>query len=300
MKPRFLISDRFRALLFGLTEGALLASLVVNVRDAVREDAFFRDIATRAVSNATTAEDQILALMKKTYQMVGAIRRGVEDGSVEDVSGLAHYRRLFLDSMAHSALYPDGFCGSYSGILVKLLKAGGFPVGFGQMLDRADVNGIAHHIIVEVWLDGRWVICDPMYNLVFRGDDGRILGVEEIRRDWDRLKAQCPPEYDMRYDYSGYRRVNFGRLNPWLQKTPLAKWSIRTWLVEGAWLRSALVASLLALVIAIHAWYERLGSRGRVDGSSNPHTVARAAASPESVAPMSSPARSAAGVSAKR
>ena len=33
MKTRFLSSGRFRSLLFGLTEGVLLAALVVNVRD---------------------------------------------------------------------------------------------------------------------------------------------------------------------------------------------------------------------------------------------------------------------------
>lgn len=194
--------------------------------------------------------------------MVAPLLQGIGDGVVEDISGLAHYRRVLFASVVEEALYPRGACGSYAGLLVKLLKARGFPVRFGQMLDREDVTGIAHHIVVEVLLDGRWVICDPMYDLVFRGDDGRILGYEEIRRDWDRLKTQCPPEYNMAYSYRGFRRVNYGRLNAWLQHTPLAQWSIRTWLNEGAWLRSALVASLLVLVAMIHVWYERGRSVG--------------------------------------
>ena len=306
MKFRFPMPDRFRSLLFGLTEGVLLAALVVNVRDAVREDAFYRDIATRAVGDAVSKEDQLLALLDKTYHTVTSLREGIQDGTVEDISGLAAYRRLFLDSVAHDTLYPTSRCGSYSGLLVELLKEKGFRVRFGQMLDREDVTGVAHHIVVEVWLDGRWVICDPMYNLVFRGEDGRILGFDEIRRDWDRLQAQCPPDYDKHYDYRGFRRVNFGRLNPWLQKTPLAEWSVRHLLNERAWLRSALVASLLTLVVGIHVWYER---SGHIFGGTNRKALASAAgaagppASPVSVSPRQSPAaaaRSTAGVTANR
>lgn len=300
MRPRFLTSDRFRTLLFGLTEGALLAALVVNVRDAVREDQFFRDISVKAVEGATSAEDRLVALVHKTHRMVSDLRRGIEEGAIEDVSGLAHYRRILFHSALQDAVYPTNMCGSYSGLLVELLKSQGFPARFGQMLDRDDPNGIAHHIVVETRLDGRWVVCDAMYDLVFRDADGRILGFDEIRRDWDRLKAQCPPGYDMRYDYAGYRRVNFGRLNSWLQQTPLARIGVRSWLNEGAWLRSALVASLLALVAAIHVWYERTARAG---GFANPQTAARAAVPRGGDAPEAGRAWSAhgsTGVSARR
>ena len=303
MKPRLVISDRFRTLLFGLTEGMLLAALVVNVRDAVREDAFFRQIATRAVADARTREDELLALVHTTHDMVDSLQRGVEDGTIEDISGLAHYRRILFNSVAANALYPNAKCGSYSGVLVELLKARGFPVRFGQMLDREDVNGRAHHIVAEAWLDGRWVICDPMYGLVFRGDDGRILGFDEIRRDWDRLKAQCPPDYDMSYDYRGFRRVNFGWLNPWLQKTPLAEWSVRVWLNEGAWMRSMLVAGLLVLVVGLHVWYERRSAAGREVAAVRPQTVSRGEDPSRGAIAASSPAqpvRRAAGMKAQR
>lgn len=295
-------SNRFRSLLFGLAEGVLLAALVVNVRDAVRENAFYSDMAARAVGDAVSEEEQLLALMSKAYRMVTSLREGIEDGSVEDISGLTEYRRLFLDSVTHDSLFPTNRCGSYSGMLVELLKARGIPARFVQMLDREDVTGVAHHIVVEVWLDGRWVTCDPMYDLVFRGDDGRILAFEEIRRDWDRLRSQCPPGYDMHYDYRGSRRVNFGRLNPWLQETTLAEWGVRHWLSERAWIRSGLMASLLALVVAIHVWYERSGA---ISGAGNPTTLsaAGAAESPARVALRQSsaePARSASSATADR
>jgi hypothetical protein len=303
MKPRFLSSGRFRSLLFGLTEGVLVAALVVNVRDALRENAFYREIAARTVGDAVSTEDQLLALLKKSYGMVTTLREGIEDGSVEDISGLAGYRRMFLDSVTHDALFPTKNCGSYSGMFVELLKARKIPTRFVQMLDRDDVSGVAHHIVVEAWLDGRWVICDPMYDLVFRGDDGRILGFDEIRRDWDRLQAQCPPGYDLHYDYRGSRRVNFGRLNPWLQKTFLAEWAFRHWLNERAWMRSGLVASLLAFVVAIHVWFER---SGRIFGAGKRTTLSAAAGAPESPARVSprqsiaGPARSASSATADR
>lgn len=299
----WLASNRFRSLLFGLTEGVLLAALVVNVRDAFLENAFYEGIADRAVGDAVSREDELLALMNKAYTMVTSLREGIEDGTVEDISGLTGFRRLFLDSVTHDSLFPTSRCGSYSGLLVELLKARGIPARFVQMLDREDVTGVAHHIVVEAWLDGRWVTCDPMYDLVFRGDDGRILEFEEIRRDWDRLRAQCPPGYDMHFDYRGSRRVNFGRLNPWLQKTPLAEWGVRHWLNERAWMRSGLVASLLALVVAIHVWFERSGAISGAGTRTTLSAAAGAAENPTSVAPRQSsaaPARSPPGATVNR
>lgn len=257
MKPRFVTPAYFRALLFGITEGILLAAIVVNFRDAQREDEFFRGVATHAVGDRKGAEDRMLALLHKTYRMLAPLREGMHKGDIEDVSGLDNYRRILFSNVAHDTVFPSSECASYSGVLVKLLRSQGFPVRFGQMLDREDVDGVAHHIVVEAWLDGRWVILDPLYDLVFRGDDGRILGYDEIKRDWNRLKSQCPPEYDPRYDYRGFRRVNFGRLNAVLQKTPLAELSVRTLLNEGPWLRVVFAMSVLAFVIAIHWWYER-------------------------------------------
>lgn len=255
-RPTF-FRDRFRTLLFGLTEGVLVAALVVNVRDAAREDAFFRKIAADAIANRESREDQLVALVHKTYSMIAPLEKAIEDHTVEDVTGLSSYHRVLMDSTVTSVLYPNSHCGSYSGVLVKLLEAAGFPVRFVQMLDREEVTGVAHHILAEAWVDGRWVICDARYDLVFRDDQGRLLGFDDIKRDWDKLKSQCPPNYDMRYDFRGVRRVNFGKLNPWLQKTPLANVSIRTWLNDGAWFRSMLVAGLMLLVAAVHVMYER-------------------------------------------
>jgi len=248
---------RLGTLLFGIAEGVLLASLVVNLRNARDEDAFFRSVAASAISSGMQPEERFLALLHKTHTMLMPLRTGIADGSIVDVSGLAHYRNVLFGSVATPALYPGSECGSFSGLLVKLLKIGGFPVRFVQMLDRDAPDGIAHHIIVEALVDGRWVVCDPLYDLVFRDADGRLLGFEEVHRDWPALKAQCPPQYDPRYDYAGVRRVNFGRFNAWLQRTPLAALSPRVWLNEGSWLRSGFVGSLLAAVVATHVWYER-------------------------------------------
>ena len=270
MPRRFLISDRLRALLFGLTEGILIAALAVNVRDALREERVFRDIVRHAVGTDQPQLDEatMLALVHKTHRMIKPIEQGIADGSVEDVTGLAGYRRILFNSVASDTLFPTGKCGSYSGLLVKLLRSAGFSTRFVQMLDREEVTGEAHHIIVEALLDGRWVICDAMYDLVFRGEDGRILGFDEIKRDWGGVRAQCPADYDMRYDYRGARRVNFGSLNPWLQRTPLASWSPRVWLNEGAWLRVMLGVVLLALVVGVHVWFERSVARVSADVAS--------------------------------
>lgn len=275
-------SGKLGTLLFGIAEGVLLAALVVNLRQARDEDAFFRSIVESATAGMAAEEERFRSLVRKTHTMLAPLSDGIANGSIVDVSGLAHYRNLLFGSVAVPAVVPTGACGSFSGVAVKLLKTAGFPVRFVQMLDRDDPDGLAHHIIVEALVDNRWVICDPLYDLVFRDADGRLLGFDEIRRDWPALKAQCPPDYDMRYDYAGIRRVNYGRFNTWFQHTPLAAVSPRVWLNEGSWLRSGLVGCLLAAVVATHVWYQR-GERT----AAAPSPVRRAAPSGQPTVPVS-------------
>lgn len=248
---------RFGNWLFGLVEGALLVAIVTNYRDASREDQFFRDIAAEATASAPSAEDRVLALVHKAHAMLAPFRDGIRTGAVDDVTALTHYRRILFDSVGSSLVFPSGECGAFAGVLAKLLRSDGFRVRIGQMLAHEDASSETIHVVVEAWLDGRWVVCDPYYDVVFRGVDGHPLGFEEIHADWPTLKAQCPPGYDPRHDYRGFRRVNFGRLNTWLQSTPLAGLSPRVWLNEGAWLRTTVVSVCMAVVVTLHAWYER-------------------------------------------
>lgn len=268
---------RFGGWLFGLVEGALVVAMVANVRDAVREDWTFRDIAAQATAGTTTPEERVLAILHKTSTVLDPLREGLHEGRIADITALTHYRRVLFDSVGSSMIFPNGECGSFAGVCAKLLRAEGFHVRFGQMLERDDVTSTSIHIVVEVWLDGRWIVCDPYYDLVLRAADGRLLGFEDIHRDWDQIKAQCPPGYDERYDYRGIRRVNFKWLNRWLQQTPLAEFSIRVWLNEGAWIRSGLVTLGLAAVVGMHVWYLRLlRSEGRpaaADAARAPRTA---------------------------
>lgn len=272
---------RFGVWLFGLVEGALLVAVVANVRDAVREDWTFREIAGKATAGVSSPEERLLAILHKTSAVLGPLRAGLHEGVISDITALTHYRRILFDSVGSSMIFPNGECGSFAGVFAKLLRSQGFHVRFGQMLDQDDVAGTSIHIVVEVWLDGRWVVCDPYYDLAFRGADGRLLGYEDIRRDWDRLKSQCPPGYDERYAYRGIRRVNFKWLNRWLQQTPLAEFSIRVWLNEGAWIRSGIVAACVAAVVGLHVWYlRRLRSEGR-DAAADARVAVRAATQPQ-------------------
>jgi hypothetical protein len=98
-----------------------------------------------------------------------------------------------------------GHCAKRSRLLAELLRVQGIPahklylynpLGLELLKDppRAWV-----HVVVEARIGDRWVVADPLFNLVFRLPDGRPAMASDLARDRE-LLAEWRRQADERFD----------------------------------------------------------------------------------------------------
>jgi len=92
-------------------------------------------------------------------------------------------------------LEAGGDCSDKSRLLAALLKR--FGMDSTLVMLHASEGGTATHTIVEARYDGGRMAADPVFDIVFPADNGRYLGVKELKKDpsilisrLDELKAQ--------------------------------------------------------------------------------------------------------------
>jgi len=87
--------------------------------------------------------------------------------------------------MANPSGSIDGDCGTYTAAMLEALANCGMvarPVSLGtQRFEGGESLGDTH-ALVEVFdtAQSRWVLMDPTFNIVFEGEDGRMLGIAEL------------------------------------------------------------------------------------------------------------------------
>lgn len=157
-------------------------------------------------------------------------------------------------------------CGTATNAFINLAASSDLQVR-RLLLLNSDRN--TKHVVAEVLVDGRWVIVDPSFRILFRDSNGRLLTRQDLRIP--AVLAQATrniPNYSPDYTYD-----NFAHLR--LKRIPVAGREIRkaldflypSWeeafnwslLVEResyALLISSLLCFLLLLVLrAVLAWY---------------------------------------------
>lgn len=70
-----------------------------------------------------------------------------------------------------------GKCGGRAHVLRGLLEVAGFRTRIAN-LHNIPIQG--NHSMVEVWMDGRWVLADPTFGTAF-SRDGHLLGLDDLR-----------------------------------------------------------------------------------------------------------------------
>jgi hypothetical protein len=68
-------------------------------------------------------------------------------------------------------------CGTATNAFVNLANTGGIPV---RRLLLLDPNGGTVHVVAEVFVAGRWIIADPAFRRILRGQDGSPLTRAEL------------------------------------------------------------------------------------------------------------------------
>jgi hypothetical protein len=101
-------------------------------------------------------------------------------------------------------------CGSYTHVLARLLQRSGYTVRIAQMKCNSDDWGC--HILLEVLVDGDWVVLDASYNLYFINEKKNLAGFREVGADWDYFRKQVPSDYDNRYAYADVRYTNWNKI----------------------------------------------------------------------------------------
>jgi hypothetical protein len=157
-------------------------------------------------------------------------------------------------------------CGTATNAFLNLSRSAGLD---SRRLLLLMPNHTTKHVVAEVPIDGRWVIVDPSYRLIFRDSDGHLVTRRELQNP--AVFAQVTsavPHYPPEYTYERFAHVRLSRLPlagagmRWLLDTIAPGWDERldwTLLLERE-SYTALVAtamiSLFSLVLRfLLAWY---------------------------------------------
>jgi len=138
---------------------------------------------------SSTPESKVVAILSWMEQ--GPARSTdyySDDGENRDPVDTLNYKELLT------------VCGTATNAFVNLASAGGIEARRLLLLDAQ--NRSTNHVVAEVRLDGRWVIVDPSYHAVLRGNDGHLLTRRELANpDVLRDATQNLPGYDPAYNY---------------------------------------------------------------------------------------------------
>ncbi len=204
---------------------------------------------------ALTSEQEVLALLEtanrlgesRYIEFAGRSNKGVRE-------------RWFV-SGDYQLTETNGACGSFTAVFVRLMQRAGYDVRIAQMFCMG-FSGC--HILAEVNVDGRWVPCDPLFNVAFHNPDGQLATFDEIGADWEYYRTQAPDDYDFEYDYEGVRRTNWDKyplvmrpmksaLNLVFGEEEADAISLRTYFMNIYWVYTAmlLVAYLFVIILSV-------------------------------------------------
>ena len=101
-------------------------------------------------------------------------------------------------------------CGTASNAFVNLAQASGLRA---RRLLLLDGNGTSKHVVVEVWIDGRWVVVDPAYRTLLRLPDRRLATSADLKdRATLRAATQSIPGYPESYTFERTVHVRLARI----------------------------------------------------------------------------------------
>ena len=120
----------------------------------------------------------------------------------QKVLALSHYVCLKLKPDASKGILPDaqmsvtdrldsgvGWCNHQIGVFMRLAEAQGIRTRMLYLLNKEGTD--SPHTIGEAYLNGRWIIVDPLFDFNIRNDKGELLSLRDVYKDVNLLK-RCP------------------------------------------------------------------------------------------------------------
>lgn len=153
----------------------------------------------------------VLPSSSTPVQKVSAILSWMDRGPARDTEYYSDddQNRDPLDTLNYKELL--GVCGTATNAFVNLASAGGLEARRLLLLDAQGLN--TNHVVAEVRINGRWVIVDPTFHVMFTDSNGRYLTRQELAdpavfHDATRNLAG----YDPAYNFQHTAFIHFARL----------------------------------------------------------------------------------------
>ncbi|MBI5836747.1 MAG: transglutaminase domain-containing protein [Candidatus Eisenbacteria bacterium] len=159
------------------------------------------------------------------------------------------------DVLRHGTDYRGG-CGSHVRVVVAMLHAAGIDA---RPLIILGPQGQNIHTVVQARIDGRWVVADALYGIVFHTADGRLATVEDLVREPQNFVRQVRGVrgYDMlNYNYDDVTAFNWNKIPvilPAARKLlvlALGEARVREWQRPIVWMWPAAFYASLCFAIA--------------------------------------------------
>jgi len=113
------------------------------------------------------------------------------------------------DTLNYDALLQ--VCGSATNAFINLMNTGHMGV---RRLLLVNSNMMTKHVLAEVLVDGRWIIVDPAYRVVFRDANGMTLTREQLTDPKTFASAiRNIPRYDPNYSFERTIHIRIGRIH---------------------------------------------------------------------------------------
>ena len=159
---------------------------------------------------ATNGSDEAFALACNAR--VHEIHRNFE--SYLQATHLQDDADSFQYRLPGAIMNKGGLCAHRSLLLCIALRQNGIPA---RKLLIGVTPDYASHVVVEVWLDGKWRVLDPLFGYAYRRDDGQLATAENLKQDSSLVSrvvradiSPFPSEYpEAKYHYQQVMRFNW-------------------------------------------------------------------------------------------
>lgn len=183
--------------------GAMVMAMFGLAMMSNYENQLLDNIIARAVTPEMDEQTKALSLLNVTHSLITPRAELFKGGGRSNVR-----ERIFTSADVH-LMDGKGACGSFAGVLTRLLQRSGIEARLAQM-KCGDEWGC--HINLEAKINGRFVALDPLYNLAFEKKNGELADYHEVGSDWQYYRSQVPENYYSAYQYEDVRYTNWQKI----------------------------------------------------------------------------------------
>lgn len=154
--------------------------------------------------------DAIIPAAASPEQKIQAILDWMSKGPARAAAGpsAASPDRDPSDTLNYNSLLQ--VCGTATNAFINLADSGGLAA---RRLLLLDAHRSAKHVDAEVWVNGHWIVVDPVFRTILRGPDGQFLTRDDLLNPQTfSVAVQKIPNYDHDYSFELTSHVRLARL----------------------------------------------------------------------------------------